>query len=73
MPNIFDPILPTIKKSKARWASYKSTCDRNPGGPLGTPEYNEWHNEEARRRMGASVSRHAWNSAGNASGGAGVD
>jgi hypothetical protein len=49
MPNIFtDPIFPAIKKSKALWATYKSTCDRQPNGPWGTPEYNTWHNEESR-------------------------
>jgi hypothetical protein len=49
MSNIFtDPIFPAIKKSKARWATYKSTCDRRPDGPWGTPQYNTWHNEEAR-------------------------
>jgi hypothetical protein len=49
MSNIFiDPIFPAIRESKARWDTYKSTCDRGPGGPWGTPEYNVWHDEEVR-------------------------
>jgi hypothetical protein len=50
MSNIFtDPIFPAIKNSKARWAAYKSTCDRQPDGPCwGTPEYHTWHSEESR-------------------------
>jgi hypothetical protein len=50
MSNIFtDPIFPAIKNSKARWATYKSTCDRQLDGPCwGTPEYHKWHNEESR-------------------------
>ena len=33
-----DPIVPAIKKSKARWATYRSTCDRQPDGPWGTSQ-----------------------------------
>jgi hypothetical protein len=76
MSNIFiDPILSAIREANARWDAYKSTCDRGPGGPWGTPEYNVWHGEEIPRwrRMGEGVSGYAHNAADNARGCTGID
>jgi hypothetical protein len=79
MSNIFtDPIFPAIKNSKARWATYKSTCDRQPDGPCrGTPEYHTWHSEESRVGGEWEVAfrdmRYACNTTDHARGRIGID